>query len=68
MASKLRTLSSVAPELASWLILNNTALKFSPKDTQRISHKDPNTSAVITRIINSLRGVIAPLAPLAFIK
>lgn len=31
MASKLRTLSSVAPELASWLILDNTALNFSPK-------------------------------------
>lgn len=35
MASKLRTLSSVAPELASWLILNNTALNFSPEDKQR---------------------------------
>lgn len=34
MASKLRTLSSVAPELASWLILNNTALNFSPEDEE----------------------------------
>ena len=33
MASKLRTLSSVAPELASWLILDKTALNFSPEDT-----------------------------------
>lgn len=46
MASKLRTLSSVAPELASWLILNNTALNFSPEGAQRISQEDPNTSAI----------------------
>ncbi len=55
MASKLRTLSSVGPELASWLILDNTALNFSPNDTQRMSHKDPNTSAIITRNIRILR-------------
>lgn len=36
MASKLRTRSSVAPELASLLILDNTALNLSPDDTQRI--------------------------------
>lgn len=48
MASRLRTLSSVAPELASLLILNNTALNFSPEETQRISHTDPKTSAIIT--------------------
>lgn len=35
MASRQRTLSSVAPQLASWLILSNTALNFSPEDTQR---------------------------------
>lgn len=44
MASKLRTLSSVAPELASWLILNNTALNFSPEDTQRISQRSQDIS------------------------
>lgn len=38
-ASKLRTLSSVAPELASWLILKNTALNFSPKTQRELDTK-----------------------------
>lgn len=35
IASRLRTLSSVAPELASWLILDNTVLNCSPENTQK---------------------------------
>lgn len=35
IASRLRTLSSVAPELASWLILDKTVLKTSPEITQK---------------------------------
>lgn len=35
IASRLRTLSSVAPELASWLILDKTVLNCSPGITQK---------------------------------
>lgn len=35
IASRLRTLSSVAPELASWLILDKTVLNCSPEITQK---------------------------------
>lgn len=35
IASRLRTLSSVAPELASRLILDNTVLNCSPEATQK---------------------------------
>lgn len=35
IASRLRTLSFVAPELASWLILDRTVLNCSPEITQK---------------------------------
>lgn len=71
MASKLRTLSSVAPELASWLILNNTDLNFSPEDIHRKSTKDHKTSAKIKIKISDIiiiREAIVPLGPLTFMK